>query len=196
MWIWCKASLCLFVATLYHGSLWHLHLHFDLSRRVENWHLTSRYLDRLKNEFILPILSICIKETRSDQDKIQTILHDNEVGRHEEQWINEWITRGRSLSSNKFHVNQCQAQIEIWHSPDVQLTFTWPPDHHLTFPLHNLNQQFSAQKKLSGGGWRANPLQTLSQGPLLTFLKRVQELTRTWERTLSLTISTRLYSPE
>ena len=31
-----------------------------------------------------------------------------------------------------------------------------------------------------GGGW-ANPLQTLSQGPLLTFRKIVQELTRTWE---------------
>ena len=34
----------------------------------------------------------------------------------------------------------------------------------------------------------ANPLQTLPQGPLLTICKLVQKLTRTWERTLSLTI--------
>ena len=35
---------------------------------------------------------------------------------------------------NKFHIHQCQAQIEIWHSPDVHLTFTWrSPDVHLTF---------------------------------------------------------------
>ena len=43
--------------------------------------------------------------------------------------------------------------------------------------------------------WLVNPLQTLSQGPLLTFCKLIQELTtnqeftRTWKRTLSLTIS-------
>ena len=45
---------------------------------------------------------------------------------------------------DKFHVDQCQAQIEIWRSPDIHLTLTWtspdhltiiwPPDHHLTFP--------------------------------------------------------------
>ena len=39
-------------------------------------------------------------------------------------------------SGNKFHVHQCQAQIEIWHSPD-HLTIIWPsPDPHqtLTYP--------------------------------------------------------------
>ena len=45
---------------------------------------------------------------------------------------------------HKFHVHQSQAQIEIWHTPDIHLMFTWrspdpltitwPPDHHLTFP--------------------------------------------------------------
>ena len=35
---------------------------------------------------------------------------------------------------HKFHIHQCQPQIEIWHFPDVHLKFTWPPDHHLTFP--------------------------------------------------------------
>ena len=37
---------------------------------------------------------------------------------------------------NKFHVHQSQAQIEIWHSPYIPLTFTWTsPDYHLTFPF-------------------------------------------------------------
>ena len=45
---------------------------------------------------------------------------------------------------NKLHDHQCQAQIEIWPSPDFQLTFTWPPYHHLTFPrpLPNLIRRF------------------------------------------------------
>ena len=34
----------------------------------------------------------------------------------------------------KFHVHQCQAQIEIWCLPDIHLSLTWPPDYHLTFP--------------------------------------------------------------
>ena len=49
------------------------------------------------------------------------------------------------INLDKFHVHQCQAQIEIWRSPVIHLTFTWhlpdthlnltwPPDHHLTFP--------------------------------------------------------------
>ena len=44
--------------------------------------------------------------------------------------------------------------------PDVHLTFTWPSDHLLTFPwpLPNLNYQISV----------FNPLQTLSQGLVLT----------------------------
>ena len=42
--------------------------------------------------------------------------------------------------------------------PDVHLTFTRPPNHHLVLV--------------------AKPLQTLSQGPLLTFCKLVQEFTR------------------
>ena len=34
---------------------------------------------------------------------------------------------------DKFHVHQCQAQIEIWRSPDIHLIFTWhSPDIHLT----------------------------------------------------------------
>ena len=32
----------------------------------------------------------------------------------------------------KFHVYQCQAQIEIWRAPDIPLTLTWhSPDTHL-----------------------------------------------------------------
>ena len=42
-------------------------------------------------------------------------------------------------------------------------------------------------KMSDGGWWWANQLQTLSQGPLLTFYKLIQEFPRTWERTLSLT---------
>ena len=37
------------------------------------------------------------------------------------------------LRLNKFHVHQCQAQIEIWHSPDIHLTQT------LTRPLPNFD---------------------------------------------------------
>ena len=29
------------------------------------------------------------------------------------------------LRTNKFYVHQCQAQIEIWRSPDIHLTLTW-----------------------------------------------------------------------
>ena len=32
----------------------------------------------------------------------------------------------------KFHVQQCQAQIEIWRSPDVHLTFIWTSPDLLT----------------------------------------------------------------
>ena len=64
-------------------------------------------------------------------------------------------------SSDKFYVHQCKAQntFEIWTLTDRQLTFTWSPAHHLTFP------------------WSL----------ILTFRKLVQELTKMWERTLSLT---------
>ena len=46
----------------------------------------------------------------------------------------------KKMKMNKFHVHQCQAQIEIWCSPDIHLTLTWTSpdhwimDHHLTFP--------------------------------------------------------------
>ena len=37
------------------------------------------------------------------------------------------------FNNNKFHVYQCQAQIEIWCSPDVHLTTIWPsPDPQQT----------------------------------------------------------------
>ena len=39
--------------------------------------------------------------------------------------------RGKKYQ-DKFHVHQSQAQIEIWHSPDVHLTFTWRSPDHLT----------------------------------------------------------------
>ena len=45
------------------------------------------------------------------------------------------------VKMNKFHIHQCQAQIEIWCSPDVHLT-TWPssdPDPYQTLALHNLD---------------------------------------------------------
>ena len=60
--------------------------------------------------------------------------------------FSEFITMmAIKINDDKFHVHQCQAQIEIWRSPDIHLTFTWhspdthlnltwPPDHHLTFP--------------------------------------------------------------
>ena len=49
-----------------------------------------------------------------------------------------------------------------WHLLDHQ-TIIWPsPD-----PSPDLNVQFTAQKKLYGGGWLSNPLQTLSQGLVL-----------------------------
>ena len=36
------------------------------------------------------------------------------------------------LKLNKFHVHQCQAQIEIWRSPDIHLTLTWTSPDHLS----------------------------------------------------------------
>ena len=42
-------------------------------------------------------------------------------------WWTGWI-----IGKNKFHIHQCQAQIEIWRSPDIPLTFTWTSPDHLT----------------------------------------------------------------
>ena len=36
------------------------------------------------------------------------------------------------FKQNKFHVHQCQAQIEIWRSPDIHLALTWASPDHLT----------------------------------------------------------------
>ena len=58
-------------------------------------------------------------------------LRDNEI----QMWWNTsmwgwlWWKGNTSISKpaikfNKFHVHQCQAEIEIWHSPDAHLT-TW-----------------------------------------------------------------------
>ena len=73
------------------------------------------------------------------------------------------------------------------HSPGIYLVF---PDIHLTtwpssdLPLTLTYLTYISSFYLKKVVW----LWTLSQGPLLTFRQLVQELTRTWERTLSLTI--------
>ena len=42
--------------------------------------------------------------------------------------------QNQSITSFTSTIHQCQAQIENWHSPDLHLTFTWPPDHNQIFP--------------------------------------------------------------
>ena len=74
-----------------------------------------------------------------------------------------WHWSEHELVSYKLWVHRCQAQktFEIWPSPGCHLAIIWPsPD----------------------------PLKTLSQGPLLKFSELSQELIRSWDRTLSLTL--------
>ena len=94
-------------------------------------------------------------------------------------------------------------QVIIWSFPDPyqnlnvtwsHLTFTWSSPDHLTiiwpFCDHYLTIISSFQLKKSclvGGGCCG------STHPLLTFCKLIQEFTRTWERTLSLTIQCNIY---
>ena len=42
------------------------------------------------------------------------------------------ISRKGEVKWYKFHVHQCQAQIEIWRSPDIPLTFIWTSPDLLT----------------------------------------------------------------
>ena len=59
-----------------------------------------------------------------------------------------WQNKGHGVhrvvlerKKNKFNVHQCQARIEIWHSPEPHLT-TWPSSDFfliLTRPLPNLD---------------------------------------------------------
>ena len=42
------------------------------------------------------------------------------------------LRKSAVLELDKFHVHQCQAQIEIWRSPDIHLTLTWTSSDHLT----------------------------------------------------------------